>query len=185
MKLLAGYRSKAGTRVVGSLSICRFSPRKQDPLCSPHIDAARAAAGAAFERILADHLGAARVPFQSEERLRALQFAKTPVSPSSSQLISSFSRPPAKQSATMLSSATVIAPLRRCALPDFEGDARARTPPFSHSALFPSFDGTNRTPIWRFPSSSTAAPSTGSTRRPRSATRKCTGSKACGSSSRT
>lgn len=56
-----------------------FSPPAQDPICSPHVDAARAAAGAAFERILADHLSAARVAFQSEERLRALQYAKTPV----------------------------------------------------------------------------------------------------------
>ena len=53
--------------------------RAQDRVCSPLVEALKAAAGVEYEELLAAALTAVGVPFATEADLRAGGFARTPV----------------------------------------------------------------------------------------------------------
>jgi hypothetical protein len=52
---------------------------QQDRVCSPLVEALKAAAGAEYEGVLEARLQALRIPFATEADLRAGGFARTPV----------------------------------------------------------------------------------------------------------
>ena len=60
-------------------SILARRATKQDRVCSPLVEALKAAAGAEYEGVLETRLEALRIPFATEADLRAGGFARTPV----------------------------------------------------------------------------------------------------------
>lgn len=60
-------------------TLTRLQHAAQDRVCSPLVEALKAAAGAEYEAVLEARLRALRIPFATEADLRAGGFARTPV----------------------------------------------------------------------------------------------------------